>query len=486
MMSNRQRLHPSAIIFSIIKVIKDSVFPVIIFFITTLAGSGLLSTRMFWLIIVTIAFFAVMFIVAVIRWYRFHYSVEEDGLRIEYGVLIRNKRFIPQERIQTVNLTETVFHRLFNTVKVEIDTAGSSLQSEGGLTSINYEEAQYIKSHFSNQKAKHTIDNEENSADTIYTLNMKDLLIEASTSSGMGVFFIIIAGIFQLDYMIPTFDLLGILTGFIESNLKLVLFVLPIVVVLSWVFSVIGSMLKNANFTLKKEGNNLYISRGLLEKREIAIPIKRIQAIRVVEGIIRQPFGFVTVYVQSAGYGNDLGESTVLFPLLRRKKLYSFLESTVPKHFRIEGDLDRNDALVRLPRRSLLLKCIRYGVPALLMAAAMIYYLPWGWVSSMFVLFALAIAYFSYKDAGWMVEEGNRFTMRYRLLSRTTIICPKYRIQSAHVNQSLFQRRSRTTTILILIAGSIGVNTALWGVDEQEGMSFLHWFQAHKTRHTDS
>ena len=55
------------------------------------------------------------------------------------------------------------------------------------------------------------------------------------------------------------------------------------------------------NFTVKKVEDDLIISRGLLEKRQMTIPLNRIQGILISENFIRQPLGLASVYMESAG-----------------------------------------------------------------------------------------------------------------------------------------------------------------------------------------
>lgn len=91
--------------------------------------------------------------------------------------------------------------------------------------------------------------------------------------------------------------------------------------------AMVGTILKYCSFEITKQGNELFIQRGLLERKEMTIPLHRIQALKVEENIFRQPFGLLAVSVEIAGgeAGKDQKSvSTVLFPLLRRKELRDF------------------------------------------------------------------------------------------------------------------------------------------------------------------
>ena len=51
----------------------------------------------------------------------------------------------------------------------------------------------------------------------------------------------------------------------------------------------------------------MIITKGLLEKKRITLPLNRIQAIRIVENPLRQLTGFATVVVESAGGNGENG-----------------------------------------------------------------------------------------------------------------------------------------------------------------------------------
>src|SRR5690606_28173154 len=75
------------------------------------------------------------------------YWFEDDELRIESGLFVKKKRYIPFDRIQSLDYTEGIFHRPFGLVKVKVETAGGSSmkKAEGELTAITKAAADRIK-----------------------------------------------------------------------------------------------------------------------------------------------------------------------------------------------------------------------------------------------------------------------------------------------------------------------------------------------------
>src|SRR5699024_12406395 len=84
-------------------------------------------------------------------------------------------------------------------------------------------------------------------------------------------------------------------TTLFRSGVALILFIV------SWILGIVRTIIKYGNFTITKDDGELLITRGLLEKRQLTIPLRRIQAIGMKESMIRQPLGYITVFAEVAG-----------------------------------------------------------------------------------------------------------------------------------------------------------------------------------------
>jgi len=76
--------------------------------------------------------------------FRFYFSLDENSILIDKGVLKRTKVNIPFERIQTVNLQQNLLHQMFGVVSLEIDTAGAN-KSEMTIDALKKEDAEAIR-----------------------------------------------------------------------------------------------------------------------------------------------------------------------------------------------------------------------------------------------------------------------------------------------------------------------------------------------------
>ncbi|HLG26892.1 MAG TPA: PH domain-containing protein, partial [Paenisporosarcina sp.] len=150
MSKERYQLHPISAVVNFMKGLKDLIFPFVIIFVVN-GFQGKSSSDGQWTsylpYIIGILVLAFILISGIIKWKRFVYWFEEDELRIEYGLFVKNKRYIPFERIQSFNYTESILHRPFKLVKVTIETAGSgsTTEAEAELTAITKEAAKQIE-----------------------------------------------------------------------------------------------------------------------------------------------------------------------------------------------------------------------------------------------------------------------------------------------------------------------------------------------------
>ena len=63
-------------------------------------------------------------IASIVRYVTFRLRYDDHELVIRSGLIFRNERHIPFSRIQNVDASQNVFHRLFGVVEVRVETGG--------------------------------------------------------------------------------------------------------------------------------------------------------------------------------------------------------------------------------------------------------------------------------------------------------------------------------------------------------------------------
>ena len=71
---------------------------------------------------------------------------------------------------------------------------------------------------------------------------------------------------------------------------------------LAWLLSFAGAVVTFAGFEVVRDGDRLRIRSGLFSRRAATLPLSRVQGVRIVEGLLREPFGLATLRVETAGY----------------------------------------------------------------------------------------------------------------------------------------------------------------------------------------
>src|SRR5690625_5246156 len=335
---SKQRQHPVSILFQLVTIIRHVIFYIIIGFIS------LKGEYFYYFFIILVILFISLLIYCILSWYRFTYEITDDELQIEYGLFIRNHRYISKNRIQSIDLTSGVIHRIFKLVKVEIETAGSSSGAEASLRAVKLGEGEHIRSELKmvvNSSAE-TPEEMQEFDQPMYKISFKRLFLAGTTSGSIGVLLAIVAfGASELEQFIPTDFFDSTIDWIISLSIVIIITLTILILILLWIIGIAGTMIKYGNFTIVKKENELFITRGLLEKKQLTIPAGRIQAIGIRESVLRQPLGYVTVFAELAGGSleESEGSSPILFPLMKAEEVESFLQVMLPDYAGLLGQL---------------------------------------------------------------------------------------------------------------------------------------------------
>lgn len=478
MMFEPKRIHPVGMILNFVKMIKSYILPAIIFFFVS-------SNESFNLYVIIGGSLLILLVVvtSILEWWKFTYIIEDGELRIEHGIFVKKKRYIPIERIQTINISAGIIQQVFRLVKLQIETAGSGMEAEASLTAIKKQEAERIQQEISKYKQLSKLLVGESDKDEVttdqptYKMTAKDLLVAASTSSGIGVIISAVAAfVSQFDEFIPYDQIIDRFDFLTNASITLYAILIFIAFFIAWILSIIGVLLKYAYFTVIKGEEELKISRGIFEKRQITIPTKRIQAIQIVQNPLRQLLGYATIYIESAG-GNsgDEGLSTILFPVVPKKNVEQLLSEFLP-------DFKQQNDLHRLPKRSMIRYCFRKIIPALIIMIPVAYFLqPWGYVSIILLPVAAWWGYASYKDAGWNYH-GDQINIVFRIISKTHVLVNRNRLQSVKSKTTYFQKRVSLQTFECTIkSGLLGRNFTVKDLDQQDIEKIINWYSYEKS-----
>jgi putative membrane protein len=467
-MSEPKRLHPVASIVTTGKRIRNLILPMIVL---NISGGRDSKTSLLLSLILSLIAVLITLITGIMSWLRYTYRFEDDELRIEYGVFLRKKRYIPFERIQSINITEGLLQRLFGLAKVEIETAGRGDEAEAVLSAIPKGEAAQIQAYVNAAKKDALKTTAE--IKPMFKLSTQKLLLLSLTSGGMGVVISAVLAIFsQLDDLIPYKNVFGGVETWAVHNIILITFIVFLGFVLLWIISFMITMLKYAGFTFVQTETDFVISQGLLEKKQMTIPLNRIQAVRIRENLIRQMLGLGTVYLESAGgsSANIEGANVMLLPIVKVKDIPAIIGPYLPEY-------EMTEVFKPLPRRAMWRYIFRSWymvIPIVLLS--LIFLKIWGLLSLVLLVLATIRAFLNYKSAGWGVSR-DQLSLKFRSFKRTTIYMKKNKIQSLEASVSYFQRRQGLGTLEAFVkSGAVNTGGRVSDLDQADLISIYRWY----------
>ena len=482
----RYKLHWITALIEVLKTAKEAILPLIVL----LFANGFNDTGKWYLDYLTFMIFGVLmiafFITGIIKWKRFEYWFEDDELRIEYGLFVKKKRYIPFDRIQSLDYTEGILHRPFKLVKVKVETAGGSTskKAEAELTAITKEAAELIERELADAKSGKRVLQVEDGEDTVefpievepqakpvFKMSAKDLVILATTSGGIGII-LSGAGVFlsQFAELIPFEWMYEELSSFITFGALLIALAVFIGFVIVWGLSVAMTFFSYYGFTVSLDERDIIITRGLLEKKRMTVPLNRVQSVRIIENPFRQLFGYAAVAVDSAGGGGAEGAKINLFPLVKKKDI----EGPLKELFQ---ELILDEPSQKLPVRG---RHFFYRIDFLWMlpaVGALIYYFfPYGMLSLLIIPIIVLFGLWQHRSAAISIS-GNQLTMRFRGFSLQTAYLMRKRIQSMKMKRNYFHKRKQVATLVASIKSGMGVFEAqVSHMDEVEAEKILSWY----------
>ena len=399
--------------------------------------------------------------------------MEEGELREERGIFIRKKRFISINRIHRIDFTANVIHRLFKLVQVNIDTAGGGGGAEVSLSAIKIRDAERLREALK----KEQIDvPEDDTAEVIQypqrTISWRHLFIAGTTSGSAGV---IIATIFiafsQIQQVIPDNMYEQTFKWLVQMSAVFLIVLAVLLLALLWLFGIAGTMIKFGNFIIEKRPEELFIKRGLLETKELTIPYDRIQAVEIEQNLLRQPLKFARIMAVVAG-GTD-SAFPVVFPLMKLRDTEGFIKEFLPEyHF-------EQKAFNPLAKKGLKYYICKHAILFILALIPVLYFFPaFSWIPGIFILLSVLYALLSFKESGYLIEQHKLIFRSRNLLTKTTIITYKRRIQSFRKKQHKLQQKEHLATATFTLMSLGEGHGTLHHLTDQDVNQIADWYSS--------
>ena len=262
-------------------------------------------------------------------WSRFSYQIAAKEIRIKSGLLNRNNRSIPFDRIQDVSLEQKLLHRLLGLAIVKLET-GSGGGDDGKLDALARDDGRALRDHIRDYKAGLQASDviselsEEEAKPPLFAMDNRRIFIAGLFNFSFVLLAIVGAIAQNLDAImdVPYFEVsywmarLTTDTEFVDGlsltarifGLAGAIFSLILVGVVS---GLVRTFVREYRFRLDRVDSGqagFRRRRGLFTLTDVVMPIHRVQAAILQTGPVRERYGWHHLKFQSLA--GDTGEET--------------------------------------------------------------------------------------------------------------------------------------------------------------------------------
>ncbi|HYG47327.1 MAG TPA: PH domain-containing protein [Allosphingosinicella sp.] len=395
-----------------------------------------------------------------LAWRQFRYGVGPAEIVIESGILSRNRRSIPFDRVQDVDIERTFLARLFGLAKVRIET-GAGGKDEGLLDSVSLAEAHRLRETVRAGRAgaaAAAVGSEAPAPRILFAMEPPRLILFGLFNFSL----VYIAGLFALlqtfDRFLP-FDIydparwVGLVDEYLPARWTFgaIAAVLFVAALLGTLAGVLRTLSRDYGFRLSLEGERFRRERGLFTRSEAVISRRRVQLAEVGSGPVRGLFGWSGLSFQTLGAGTERGGPQSAAPFATRLEIETVLAEVPPLR------LPPPPELIPVSRRHIARSVAARLVPALAAILALSWWLPLA-VALVALLPLLAVAAaLERRFHRYSLDRDMLFVSR-GVWRRRLWLVPLANIQALSLSRGLLQRRLGLATLSIDTAGASLIN----------------------------
>lgn len=322
-----RRLHPLSIVLKSVAAIgQNLIFMGVLYF-------SVFDQNIVYAGLAALALLVIIVVITTLIWSRFTYHIGPKEIRIKSGLLSRNNRSIPFDRIQDVSLEQKLVSRILGLATVKLET-GASAGEDGKLDALALVDAAALRNMVRDYKsgvAANVADADEGTASTeetderlpLFAMNNRRIFIAGLFNFSFILLAILGAIAQNLDFLLPDEffnpwywaeqlseqDMVNGLS--FSAQIAGAVGALVSLIAVGLGSGIIRTFIREYGFRLDRVDRGqpgFRRRRGLFTLTDMVMPIHRVQAAVLRTGPIRQRFGWYHLKFQSLA-SDGSGES---------------------------------------------------------------------------------------------------------------------------------------------------------------------------------
>ncbi|MFC3899274.1 PH domain-containing protein [Aliicoccus persicus] len=512
-MHEPQKLHPLAYLSSAFSFVKNMFVPIFLVALNTNFSNlnfielvRSISTVAMLVLSIVVILIIVSALVEMLNIYRTRFWIEDNKFHYHDGVFVKREKELNIRRIDSVDISEPVYLRIFGASRLKVTTPGEGLtisvmkktQANELQETLYYEKEKLEAIDEGQTESTDVIDEEVDETEEVssagasksepkerellYAMTGRMLVLMAMTSGALGTFLAVIlgivgsfSGVFIEEIVERYFD---VFENFISMPILAISVASILFVIFAYVMGTILLAVKYYDYKLYKRGEDLMVEYGLLEKKHQSVNINRVQGIVIEDSIIRRIFGFYSLSVIISSDALSLsegGNKISLLPFVRRKQLYEVIHDIFPNYH------------MEVPPRKVPLRAYRrfFQIQALVIITAtivvQILYWEYAWIVGIVLFAAITCAgIYSARNTGYRIDESEDEInlMSTSFFSRSHYAMKRNRVIHVSTFTQPLLRFDKLAIIHVkMAAGLLGEKITLRYLDIKDIDKIWHWIK---------
>lgn len=464
-------LHPAILLLRLLDALRQAAFPVLL---------GAIVQP--WFLVAAAVLFLLHLGYAVARYLTLEYTLTTDELRIREGILERQERRIPLDRIQDLGFESTILRRVLGLCVVMVETA-SGRGVEARLDALSHASADHLREVLlaarSERLARTTAAPDTDAAAAtgehaapvapsppepewlVHRSGYGELLLRGLTDLRLGGFALTgLAAIQLLDQVgfaarfAGIVDRAGDWVSQFSPAVTVAILLGAVVLVLGFgvVTASLGNLVQFHGFVLVLRGDALQRRYGLLTTRQKTLPRARIQRVTVEQPWLRRLLGYASVKADSAGGSRQQGEDTsggwdVVVPLAPLPAADALLPALLP-------GIEQHRFAWRRGSPRLIVRTALQGVvlAGIVVPAAWAAFGPLALLGLLLVPLWALLGVLAWHNLGFSLG-GPFLALRHGIVGRYVAYVPTAKVQAVVVRQGPFAQLLGLADLTVYVAG---------------------------------
>lgn len=396
-----------------------------------------------------------IFLLAYEKWNHFKYHMDQTSFYYTEGIFYKRKIWIPMERICTLSIQQPLWMQPFGLVCLRIDTLALAPDKPDLFMYLKKTEASRLMA----IRRKETEIPEGEPEITCCPRILDIIFLSVFTSNSLiGILFIAtfishagkLFGRNLYDWLEALLLQIALgleaVSALFEIAFKLPPIAMGIAAVLlgGWAAAFLLTLLQTKNLCITRSKKGIYITAGILTKKEYSLQFKDICFIDIRQSLLTRLFRLYSVFLNATGMGKERSDIKALIPFSARRRCENQLALLLPEYHASPRQIRPSASSIMKFLLAPLWPCLLIPLGTYILTGFLPAWEPFLKFSGLMLSFPaywfLGVRLMDFLSSGISYQDGYftfRYSTRYYL---HTVVLPRKNIALIHFRQSPLQR----------------------------------------------